>query len=73
MKIGIGIDTGGTCTDAVIYRFEDKKILAYGKSPTTKNDLSIGIGNALDVLPKDLINEAEVIEEEPLNIWGAEE
>ena len=61
MKIGIGIDTGGTCTDAVIYRFEDKKILAYGKSPTTKNDLSVGIGNALDVLPRELVSQAEVI------------
>ncbi len=61
MKIGIGIDTGGTCTDAVIYRFEDKKILAYGKASTTKNDLAIGIGNALDELPRDLISQAEVI------------
>jgi len=61
MKIGIGIDTGGTCTDAVIYRFEDKKILAYGKAPTTKNDLAIGIGNALDVLPREQLEQAEVI------------
>ena len=27
MKFGIGIDTGGTYTDAVIYVFEDKTIL----------------------------------------------
>lgn len=27
MRIGIGIDTGGTCTDAVVYNFEEKRIL----------------------------------------------
>ena len=26
MKLGIGIDTGGTYTDAVIYDFEEEKI-----------------------------------------------
>ena len=61
MKIGIGIDTGGTCTDAVVYQFEDKKILAYGKTPTTKEDLSVGIGKALDQLPRELVEKAEVI------------
>ena len=61
MKIGIGIDTGGTCTDAVIYNFEEKKILAYAKSPTTKEDLSVGISHSLEKLPRDLLNRAEVI------------
>ena len=31
MKLGLGIDTGGTCTDAVIYDFETKTVLAKGK------------------------------------------
>lgn len=61
MRIGIGIDTGGTCTDAVIYQMEEKKILAFGKTPTTKGDLSIGIGNALDQLPQNLVKKAELI------------
>ena len=47
---GIGIDTGGTCTDAVIYDFETKEILATGKTLTTKENLEIGIANALDQL-----------------------
>ena len=34
MAYGIGIDTGGTYTDAVIYDFDQKKVLAKGKSPT---------------------------------------
>lgn len=61
MKLGIGIDTGGTCTDAVVYQFENKEILAFGKTPTTKEDLSIGIGKALDQLPPEYLQQAEVI------------
>lgn len=30
--VGIGIDTGGTYTDAVIYDFEKKEVLSSGKS-----------------------------------------
>lgn len=61
MKIGIGIDTGGTCTDAVIYRFEDGKVLAWAKTATTKEDLSKGIAEALGQLPKEDVSQAEVI------------
>ncbi|WP_373484409.1 hydantoinase/oxoprolinase family protein [Acetobacterium sp.] len=61
MKIGIGIDTGGTCTDVVAYNFEDETIIAYGKTLTTKEDLSIGIGKALDKLPRECVEQAEVI------------
>lgn len=61
MKIGIGIDTGGTYTDAVLYDFENKKILSHAKALTTKEDLSVGIGNALDGLDVDLIGQAELI------------
>lgn len=61
MKIGIGIDTGGTCTDGVVYQFEERRVLAHGKTSTTKEDLSIGIGKVLDTLPKELVDQAEVI------------
>jgi N-methylhydantoinase A/oxoprolinase/acetone carboxylase beta subunit len=61
MKIGIGIDTGGTYTDAVLYDFENHKILYSAKSLTTKEDLSTGIGNALDGIPSTLLREAEFI------------
>jgi len=61
MKIGIGIDTGGTYTDTVAYDFTKKKILGTSKALTTKEDLSIGIINALDKLPADLVKAAEVI------------
>jgi len=61
MKLGIGIDTGGTYTDAVIYNFEDKAILGSAKSLTTRNDLSIGILGAIDSLPAELCRQAEII------------
>lgn len=61
MKLGIGIDTGGTYTDAVIYDFESSAILGSAKSLTTKNDLTIGILGAIDGLPLDLVRQAEII------------
>ena len=61
MAYGIGIDTGGTYTDAVIYDFDTGKILAKGKSPTTHHELSIGIGGALDMLPRDMLGRAELV------------
>ena len=61
MKIGIGIDTGGTCTDAVAYDFESGTLLAKGKALTTRENLSLGIGQALDMLPPEFIREASII------------
>jgi N-methylhydantoinase A/oxoprolinase/acetone carboxylase beta subunit len=61
MKIGIGIDTGGTYTDAVLYDFDSQAILAHAKALTTKEDLAQGIGAALDALPKDLLPGAELV------------
>ena len=61
MKIGIGIDTGGTYTDAVAYDFEGGRILGSAKSLTTKEDLTGGILAALDGLPGDLIAQAELV------------
>lgn len=43
----IGIDTGGTYTDAVIINSEDNKVIASAKSPTTHHNLSLGISSCL--------------------------
>jgi N-methylhydantoinase A/oxoprolinase/acetone carboxylase beta subunit len=43
----IGIDTGGTYTDAVVLDHATRKIVAAGKAITTKGDLAVGIGEAL--------------------------
>lgn len=61
MSLGIGIDTGGTYTDAVIYDYKERKVLAKGKSLTTKENLCIGIGGAMDCLPVELLGQAKII------------
>ena len=48
MPLGLGVDTGGTFTDAAIVDMDSKKILAKAKSPTTYQDLAIGILGAID-------------------------
>ena len=46
----LGIDTGGTYTDAVIYDEATTTIVAKAKAPTTHHDLSIGICGAIDAV-----------------------
>ncbi|MDR2403505.1 MAG: hydantoinase/oxoprolinase family protein [Spirochaetaceae bacterium] len=60
-KIGIGIDTGGTYTDAVVYDFTERRILSSAKALTTRQDLSIGILEVLDKLPPEFLKSAELI------------
>ncbi|MGN0962441.1 MAG: hydantoinase/oxoprolinase N-terminal domain-containing protein [Clostridia bacterium] len=50
MATVIGIDTGGTFTDGVIVDLNTKKILAAVKSPTTHQDLMIGIRKTIHKL-----------------------
>ena len=57
--IGIGIDTGGTCTDAVVYDRQADKILFSAKAQTTRHDLKIGICSALEKIPPALRAQAE--------------
>ena len=61
MKIAIGIDTGGTCTDAVAYDYGENRVLAKGKTLTTREDLSVGIAKALDTLPQEYIRDAVLV------------
>ena len=60
MQYFIGIDTGGTYTDAVLLEEESGKIVRCVKKPTTHHDLSIGVGNALAALLSDEINPGDV-------------
>ena len=48
MSVALGIDTGGTYTDAVLVEYESNTILASAKALTTKHDLSIGIRQAIE-------------------------
>jgi N-methylhydantoinase A/oxoprolinase/acetone carboxylase beta subunit len=61
IRYGLGIDAGGTYTDAVIWDFQKKKILHKHKALTTKWDFTIGIDNALSGLDAGLLSRAELV------------
>lgn len=61
MELGLGLDTGGTYTDAVIMDLEKGKVLSKSKSMTTRDDLTIGIENAMDLLDQDLLRDVGVV------------
>jgi N-methylhydantoinase A/oxoprolinase/acetone carboxylase beta subunit len=46
MTLSLGIDTGGTYTDAVIHD-EERGVIAKAKALTTRHDLAIGLGDAM--------------------------
>jgi N-methylhydantoinase A/oxoprolinase/acetone carboxylase beta subunit len=52
LAILLGVDTGGTYTDAVLLQDEDK-VLATAKALTTRHDLAVGIGEAIDAVLRD--------------------
>jgi len=48
MTIALGIDTGGTYTDAAVVEHSSGRVLCSAKALTTRRDLSLGIGAAID-------------------------
>ena len=52
LNIGLGIDVGGTNTDAVLIDLGERKILSFAKAPTTKDDLAKGISDVLKRLDR---------------------
>ena len=46
MHLSLGIDTGGTYTDAVLYH-DERGVIAKAKALTTRHDLAIGIAGAV--------------------------
>ncbi|MBN2039183.1 MAG: DUF1638 domain-containing protein [Spirochaetes bacterium] len=61
IKIGLGVDAGGTYTDAVIYDLESNVTICKAKSLTTKWDFTIGISKAMEQLDQNLLNKIELI------------
>jgi N-methylhydantoinase A/oxoprolinase/acetone carboxylase beta subunit len=61
ITIGLGIDAGGTYTDAVIYDLKNDKTLFKSKSLTTKWDFTIGINRALKKLDQDKLLRVELV------------
>ncbi len=54
-SLGLGIDCGGTYTDAVVYDLDDRQVLAAAKFPTSHHHLISCIDGVLSALPPDLL------------------
>lgn len=61
MELGLGIDTGGTYTDAVLIDLESNKIISKAKALTTRDDLSVGIRNSLKLFDKALLKKVSMV------------
>jgi N-methylhydantoinase A/oxoprolinase/acetone carboxylase beta subunit len=60
MNYALGIDTGGTFTDAVLLNAA-REVVAASKSLTTRFDLAQGIAASLDGLPQDLLERVDLV------------
>ncbi len=60
LRFGLGIDAGGTYTDAVIHDPGSRKMLCKSKALTTKWDFTIGVREALAGLDKMLLSRIEL-------------
>ena len=49
MALLLGVDTGGTYTDAVLIE-DERDVVASAKSLTTRADLAVGIGKAVEAV-----------------------
>ena len=61
VRLGLGIDAGGTYTDAVLYDFADSCVLGKAKALTTKWDLGVGIDEALAQLDADKLPQVDMV------------
>jgi len=61
IKIGLGVDAGGTYTDAVIFDFAKNVTVGKAKSLTTKWDFTVGISKALEQLDQDSLRQTELV------------
>ena len=50
INLALGIDTGGTYTDAVLLDYASGQVVATAKALTTRRDLSIGVGSAIQAV-----------------------
>ncbi len=60
-QYALGIDAGGTYTDAVLVDFATGKVITSNKAPTTRIDPSEGIRNALAEIDPDLLIQVKMV------------
>lgn len=60
-RIGLGIDAGGTNTDAVVFDFESGAVRAKAKAPTTHWRYSVGIEQAVRRLPPQFLEAVDLV------------
>ncbi|NMG29435.1 hydantoinase/oxoprolinase N-terminal domain-containing protein [Aromatoleum evansii] len=60
MGLMLGIDTGGTFTDAVLVD-ERREVIAAAKQLTTRYDLTVGIARAIDSLPPESLSNVSLV------------
>jgi len=58
-NLALGIDTGGTFTDGVIFDLDQKAVLATTKVETTRHNLTLAINRCIDNLVDKLQNEQQ--------------
>lgn len=61
MSLVLGIDTGGTYTDGVVFDRVSKEVLAKAKSRTTREDLSLGISRVIEAVEFDELDKIEIV------------
>ena len=61
LKIGLGIDAGGTYTDTVIYDLSKEKTICKSKALTTKWDFTLGIDEAMAGLDQEKLGRVEMV------------
>ncbi len=61
VRVGLGFDTGGTYTDAVIMDLDSGEIKARSKSLTTRYDLSVGIRGAIEGFDRGLLESVSTV------------
>ncbi len=59
--VGLGIDAGGTYTDAVLFDYKSRTVMARSKSFTTKWKYSEGIMKAVRQLPAELLEKVDQV------------
>jgi N-methylhydantoinase A/oxoprolinase/acetone carboxylase beta subunit len=68
VNLALGLDTGGTYTDAVLLDFDSGQVVASSKALTTRHDLSVGIGEAVRAVLETAVSSVEPFSAEQVTL-----